>query len=1549
TGLKFPLEISLSRAVDGRLVDADVFFSKPAYSLPAAPSVTVANAKIYLDYSTAAVDGSPVGKVGGVDTPPGTFKDTRALTPPTGTITFEPESLTAKTATLVAGSSVSFAGSLVQGDQASLTGGYISLIIKVQVPAVYIGGVIRGKVTLSGGSIAKATGLDQWQVTIDGSSQVAFWTSPAVADPTDDTKALATTLGGSGNVLFTSLTGTIVNSSATITNFVDVSGRLAKDLKVTARYTSTVINLEGATYNFDVSTMVVREMIFADDLAYTPDSNEWEIRRDTKTTNNTFTLPIPVFNESVLLTPAADAVLIGGRNCEAAPYADCLRGTKTFNAVGSTTTVYIPSNITGWASLPPLNTKRAFHTSTLLPDDRILTCGGSDGTATLSSCELWNPITKTWEYTGSMNFPRARHTATLLPNGNVLIAGGAINASTYAVRTAEIFYPASGRFSATDDMDHERANHTATLLPDGNVLVAGGNTINGYSDTFEIYFTTMAAWVDPLGDHFMTTPRAQHTATLLKNGNVLLAGGVNGDGALNTAEIFYTATQTRAGTGSMLDSYGLPNPRYAHTANLLRDGRVIAIGGSDNYRSQDSFQLFDGANWSTPGSLVLNRTSHCSVLLPNGKVMVTGGEVPGTLQGEAESYDPDFPSWFSQGEMASRADHTTVLTSSGILLAIGGWNGYSYLNSTEAMYFSFDPDSLGFAPKTMRNPYITGGTSYFAPETGERATLLGNTTNFHGISEASGGGSGSMNSSQHNPRVYIQAVDNPSGYMTDITDTIYGANNPTWENTLSSITTTSPATLPYGYYHMRVAANGQFSNGRVVQVTMPRPAGKPSVPTPNLLSPYWRGTSSITWTWGSNTLSGDVNGYAIYAASNSVFIDTVAFTPTVTYLQDNLSPNTQGSLLVNGYNLGGGGELTASGTYYTLASSATNLTVINSEFTSATLVWDSNGNSDKTAYQITLCPGNDFYDPASVSTAVWFSDNHTETTAVISNLQPSVTYYFRVQAQNGEFPTFSYGQGGVKAAFSNSVSTITVGGIANLSGVAISTAAIAWSWAASAGTGIYFEIYDISSATPRLISSTTVNTQITQQEAGMFPDRPYKIRVNAAHDPYGYGKLRGPSSDSPVVYTLAAVPTAGVPSALVPGTGTITAYWQESGNSTSTVYNVDLSTTPNFVYLASTTYVNGNTTAFPDLYPNMQYYARVKAINGDGVETSSASLGAKYTLAKKPAGVKAVTSLSGVTLSWSSDGNAPDTAYQVRGTTYTDFDHDFVVYKAFGRLYYDTSLSINGLMTDTDYLFDVEALNGDGVPSGTSSVSPSPVRTDPGPENEAPGSIGGTSDPSKDVVISGTLPNGRVISMSVPAGAFPEAIGLSIASSTVNSCGQTIATVALKLYSERKTQPEMPITLSFNYTLAESLAGIQANAPRIVLARFNPDNGDCLPLETVLDTGNRLVTATLNHFSDFQLIVKAAVSDLKSMRVYPNPFFTNRGNGYVTIDPVPANSKIRIYTLSGDKVWEGAAGTTGVIIWKGVNKSGEQVASGIYLAVIDSSSGKKVTKIAVER
>jgi hypothetical protein len=171
-------------------------------------------------------------------------------------------------------------------------------------------------------------------------------------------------------------------------------------------------------------------------------------------------------------------------------------------------------------------------------------------------------------------------------------------------------------------------------------------------------------------------------------------------------------------------------------------------------------------------------------------------------------------------------------------------------------------------------------------------------------------------------------------------------------------------------------------------------------------------------------------------------------------------------------------------------------------------------------------------------------------------------------------------------------------------------------------------------------------------------------------------------------------------------------------------------------------------------------------------------------------------------------------------------------------------------------------------------------------------------------------------------------------------CGKQ---VEVALYSQNDSQPQEPVTMALSYgcTIPDTT--------KLVLARYNPVSGQCLPLETNIDPGNRTITATLNHFSVFKLMLKNAATDLNSIVVFPNPFRPNRGNGFVTINYLPASAKVRIYTLSGDKVWEGTAASTGIIIWKGVNKSGQLVASGVYLAVIDSSAGKKVVKLAVER
>jgi hypothetical protein len=115
----------------------------------------------------------------------------------------------------------------------------------------------------------------------------------------------------------------------------------------------------------------------------------------------------------------------------------------------------------------------------------------------------------------------------------------------------------AGTFTSVGDMTTARLFHTATLLPDGTVLIAGGAGVSA-----ELY--------DPLIGRFTTTgnmhaPRSQHTATLLPNGTVLIAGG---DGTPASAELYDPSTGTFSNTGSM------NAPRSGHTATLLSDGHV---------------------------------------------------------------------------------------------------------------------------------------------------------------------------------------------------------------------------------------------------------------------------------------------------------------------------------------------------------------------------------------------------------------------------------------------------------------------------------------------------------------------------------------------------------------------------------------------------------------------------------------------------------------------------------------------------------------------------------------------------------------------------------------------------------------------------------------------------------------------------------------------------------------------------------------------------------------------------------------------------------------
>ncbi len=1565
--IKFPLDFSLSRAVSGRLNDADLYFSPPP--TPGTPSIQMANAQINISNGRVVADGLAVGLLLGNGFLPGEFSNTVALTNPSGTVTFSPQSVTSgkDSVTTMITSTITLDSDAYPGDKnISFSNADITSNVTFSLPYEEDGGVIGSAAITSG----EADGGQTYSLIFSGGSADFSIAGPVYCDSSKKTCQFSAPL------VFTNVSGTFNN----LTSLPDGTTFYAADpigaaqvggvpitLNLTLNYAAEKLDPHDTApaYVFDQSTMVVRGMVFSSELSYYPDSNKWS---DLTDTNKSPGLASPAYHNIALYTPADDALIIGGENCETAtPLLDCRRAPNTNFYPNGISTTFIPAYISAqsgssiWTAGPDLNSPRAYHTSTLLPDGRILTCGGSDGIRPLASCEMMDPLTKKWAETAPMTTPRSNHTATLLPNGDVLVTGGVTGAGV-AISSAEIFYPDTQRWVPTSPMAHARQNHTATLLPDGNVLVTGGDSDGAYSDTAEIYITSAAYWAD---GGTMNYGRAQHTATLLKSGQVLIAGGLDASGPLKKTELYNYSTR------NFSPGPDLGTARYDHTATLLRDGNVVVIGGSDGIDSLSSIEIYNGTGWTYGPAMTYNRANHRALLLPNGKIMVTGGEMRGIAQALPESYDPDFRAWMLQGSLVSgRIHHTSVLTSDNKIVDIGGWSGSGYLNTTDIIDFSMTPDVDGLTADTTRQPLISTGTQYF--DWGGSVTLQSGTSNFFGLTEASGGGAAAANSSFSNPRLYMQQIDNPSGFLIDLSTRIYSAygglygsvGGPGWDTALSSITVVAPSLpgeMPHGWYMMRVADNGQFSDGHVVQVTLPRPSGTPSKPTGAV-----NGTGAVTWSWdsGNINLSAPVDGYAVYSATDDVFIATVSFPglgATARYTQAGLVPNTAASIMVAPYNQGGTGALSASDTYYTLAAVPSPLTLTGASFEAATLEWSANGNTPQTIYEVSMSPSRSpqFSDPLAISTPVPFSVNYMSTSTVIAQLSANQPYDFRVRAMNGD---------GTPTAFTNYATTVTVSAVTNFTGQPLDGTTINWSWAQAAGAD-HYELYDVTAGTQSAvqIASTTADNAT---EAGLHPNMPYYAAVRAVKDTAS-GPVYGPFTYPAGVYTLTVQPSPAAPNIFTGvSTGAITANWITNGNSTFTVYDVNLSTGATLVSSQS---VTGSAAAFAGLSPNVKYSFTLQPSNGDGIAGTAVDLGYKYTLANVPASLSASgITMSGIGLIWDTAGNSDATVYEVRGSTSLDVNGllapPIETYTPFSQHYTSSATLITGLLTATTYYFDVAACNGEALslancdvtsPNYTAGVTAhkraAAVYTLSGPTGAPPGSVGGTSDPSTDVTISGVLPDNRTVAMLVPEAAFQQPTPIAISSASADDCGFLPGgvPVGVNVYSQDGLQPQIPVTLTLTFDTRsdtqQTINDIINYAPRIVLARYNPVTGQCLPLETTVNVGARTITATLNHFSHFQLALRTAATNLSNVIAYPNPFYTNRGQGFVTIDNIPADSKVRIYTLSGDKIWESPVASTGMVIWKGVNKSGYLVASGVYLAVIDSSEGKKILKLAVER
>ena len=248
----------------------------------------------------------------------------------------------------------------------------------------------------------------------------------------------------------------------------------------------------------------------------------------------------------------------------------------------------------------------------------------------------------------------------------------------------------SGTWRPAGTMSTPRAGHTATVLSNGELLVAGGcagTNGNGLGlASAEVYDPSAGIW-RLTGD--MTGARVNHTATLLPGGEVLVAGGIDVDRqVLLTSTELYSPT-----TGSWNVTGSLKIARHLHTATLLPSGKILVAGGSGGGASAELYDPATGT-WTLTGSMTTARIEHTAMLLPSGRVLVVGGSLFGR---SAELYEPATGRWaLTDSNITARASHTATLLASGEVLVAGSLS-LPYRNSAVASAELYGPEGWSLA------------------------------------------------------------------------------------------------------------------------------------------------------------------------------------------------------------------------------------------------------------------------------------------------------------------------------------------------------------------------------------------------------------------------------------------------------------------------------------------------------------------------------------------------------------------------------------------------------------------------------------------------------------------------------------------------------------------------------------------------------------------------------------------------------------------------------------------------------------------------------------
>ena len=342
-----------------------------------------------------------------------------------------------------------------------------------------------------------------------------------------------------------------------------------------------------------------------------------------------------------------------------------------------------------WELAAPMAEARTQHTATLLKNGKVLVVGGLGGSvsngADLASAELYDPCTNSWSPAGSMAQARNGPGTALLRDGRVLVEGGSYQGFSVATaelydpstnswspaapgpgpgaliplvnglilligadvvdNTSALYDPATDRWSPTGIEAHPRSGFEVTTLDSGRVLISGGFSIEPYSPAVleaEQYDPASATW-SPAGT--LSRMRNGSAPVRLRSGRVLISGGYPQAPTPTppaSTEIYDPRTNAWSAGKDMQAA------RWIHSSTLLSDGRVLLAGGSFASGANSAFtsaELYDESSgeYSLTAPLKVARGSHTATMLPDGRVLVVGGNDGTDFLDSVEVYTPGPP------------------------------------------------------------------------------------------------------------------------------------------------------------------------------------------------------------------------------------------------------------------------------------------------------------------------------------------------------------------------------------------------------------------------------------------------------------------------------------------------------------------------------------------------------------------------------------------------------------------------------------------------------------------------------------------------------------------------------------------------------------------------------------------------------------------------------------------------------------------------------------------------------------------------------------------